>query len=344
MGVAEPQDELTVSFLRATPSAQGLDANMCFQRRRERGRRSQAAFRKRQAQSNHALADQNARLKQGIQRLLDAAQGDETPEMLGIFRDLALAADIEAPQSVSQIETTGSSIRDLESETTTTDTTNVQSLFGDITLPVSPSQSTQYRLECSMWLDPLHYLRVSLPPQDILPYLGPGAESFAGLLFWSVMEHYQTVCTRHNAKAVIQKGLKHSKATQDIRPSFIETMAKARVEYKQTGSISQAHAVAAEKDLGLVLCNLIETEYRSTGKDPDQWLSCIGIEKRLQKSLAHDSLESLRIAAHGDGDAALQYKLEHVKCRLYDNCVCFGDGPRWNVSYVDELFAPFTRC
>ncbi|KAF5598578.1 hypothetical protein FPCIR_2875 [Fusarium pseudocircinatum] len=316
---------------------------MGFQRRRERGRRSQAAFRKRQAHLNHALADQNARLKQGIQRLLDAAQGDERTEMLGIFRELAVAADIEAPPSVSQTETACSSIEALESEMTTTDANNFQSLFGDITLPASPSQSTQYRLECSMWLDPLHYLRVSLPPQDILPYLGPGAETFAGLLFWSVMEHYQTVCTQHNAKTVIQKGLKHSKATQDIKPSFIETMAKARVEYKQTGSISQAHAVAAEKDLGLVLCNLIETEYRSTGKDPDQWLSCIGIEKRLKKTMSHDRIENMRRAVLGQGNTGLYYLLEDVKCRLYDSCVCFGDGPRWDVKSVDELFAPFMR-
>ncbi|KLP22501.1 uncharacterized protein LW94_9732 [Fusarium fujikuroi] len=324
MGAAEPQDELT--------------------RRRERGRRSQAAFRKRQAQSNNALADQNARLKQGIQRLLDAAQGDERPEMLDIFRELAVAADIEAPPRVSQMERACSSTGVSNSDITTTDVNSFQGLFSNISLPMIPSQPTQYRLECSMWLDPLHYLRVSLPPQDILPYLGAGAETFAGLLFWSVMEHYQTVCTQHNAKTVIQKGLKHSKATQDIKPSFIETMAKARVEYKQTGSISQAHAVAAEKDLGLVLCNLIETEYRSTGKDPDQWLSCIGIEKRLRKTVSHDELEDMRNAALGRENTILHHRLEDVKCRLYDSCVCFGDGPRWDVKTVDELFAPFIRC
>ncbi|KAF5704511.1 hypothetical protein FGLOB1_8498 [Fusarium globosum] len=315
---------------------------MGFQRRRERGRRSQAAFRKRQAQSNHALADQNTRLKQGIRRLLDAARGDERPEMLGIFRELAVAADIEAPPSVFQKETACSSTGPSDSDITTTDTTSFQS-FSNISLPITPPQPTQYRLECSMWLDPLHYLRVSLPPQDILPYLGTGAETFAGLLFWSVMEHYQTVCTQHNAKALIQKGLEHSKATQDIKPSFIETMAKARVEYKQTGSISQAHAVAAEKDLGLVLCNLIETEYRSTGKDPDQWLSCIGIEKRLRKTMSYDELDNMRKDALGRENTVLYHLLEDVKCRLYDNCVCFGDGPRWDVKMVDELFAPFIR-
>ncbi|KAF5684672.1 hypothetical protein FDENT_6599 [Fusarium denticulatum] len=323
MGIAEPQDELT--------------------RRRERGRRSQAAFRKRQAQSNHALADQNARLKQGIQRLLDAAQGDERPDMLGIFRELALSAELEAPPKVSMGGTGLSSTEASISDTTATDADSFQSLFSDIRPSLNPSKSTQYRLECSMWLDPLHYLRVSLPPQDILPYLGPGAETFAGLLFWSVMEHYQTVCTQHNAKTVIQKGLKHSKATRDIKPSFIETMAKARVEYKQTGSISQAHAVAAEKDLGLVLCNLIEMEYRSKGKDPDQWLSCIGIEKRLRKTVSHDKIENMRRAVLGQGNTDLYYLLEDVKCRLYDSCVCFGDGPRWDVKSVDELFAPFMR-
>ncbi|KAF5650008.1 hypothetical protein F52700_447 [Fusarium sp. NRRL 52700] len=344
MGTAEPQDELTVSFLRADPSVNAPDANMGFQRRRERGRRSQAAFRKRQAQSNHALADQNARLKQGIQRLLNAAQGDERPEMLGIFRELALAAGLEVPESVSMAGTGLSSTEASDSDTPTTDSNSFQNLFSDIPLPVNPSQSTQYRLECSMWLDPLHYLRVSLPPQDILPYLGAGAETFAGILFWSVMEHYQAACTQHNAKTAFQKGLKHSKATQDIKPSFIETMAKARVEYKQTGSISQSYSVAAEKDLGIVLCNLIETEYRSTGKDPDQWLSCIGIEKRLKKTMSDDFLESLRKAALGQGNAGLRYLLEDVKCRLYDSCVCFGDGPRWDAKIVDELFAPLIRC
>ena len=76
--------------------------------------------------------------------------------------------------------------------------------------------TTQYRLDCSVWLDPLHYLRVSLPPQDILPYLGPGAESFGGLLFWSVMEHSQSGCVNHDT-AIIKSSLGHSEATQDIK-------------------------------------------------------------------------------------------------------------------------------
>ncbi|KAF4446849.1 hypothetical protein F53441_9553 [Fusarium austroafricanum] len=305
MGATEPQDDLS--------------------RRRERGRRSQAAFRKRQAQSTQALAAQNNRLKQGIQRALDAAHGDERPELLSTLRELAAGAGLDVPANISQERTPSSDYETMAIGTT----------FTGMPLPVASSQSTHYRLDCSMWLDPLHYLRASLPPQDILPYLGSGAESFAGLLFWSVMEHSQTRCAQHYTE-----GLSHSKATKDIKPSFVKTMATARVEYKQTGSISQEHAVAAEKDLGLVLCSLIEAEYRSEGKNPNQWLSCLAIEHRIGKAVGESALGALRRAALGQGSPTLQKLLEDVKCRLCDSAVCFGDGPRWNIDVVARLFAP----
>ncbi|UZP34390.1 hypothetical protein NXS19_002206 [Fusarium pseudograminearum] len=67
-------------------------------RRRERGRRSQAAFRKRQAKSTQALIDQNSRFRNGVQLLLEEARGDDRPEMLRILRDLADAADLDIPK------------------------------------------------------------------------------------------------------------------------------------------------------------------------------------------------------------------------------------------------------
>jgi hypothetical protein len=116
-------------------------------------------------------------------------------------------------------------------------------------------------------------------------------------------------------------------------------MAKARIEYKQTGSISQAHAVAAEDDLGLVLCKLVEADYRSQGKDPDQWLSCVAIEQRVKNKIGHSALSTLTEIALGRTDVLLQYLLDEVQCKLYDTSVCFGDGPRWDAEIVDDLFA-----
>ncbi|ESU07126.1 hypothetical protein FGSG_01772 [Fusarium graminearum PH-1] len=233
-----------------------------LQRRRERGRRSQAAFRKRQAKSTQALTDQNCRLRNGVQLLLDEARGDERPEMLDILRDLADAADLNIPATLSsKASTTTTKLTNTTPEDFDTFKTSLvpsQIIDVPLNLKTFPAASTtQYRLDCSVWLDPLHYLRVSIPPQDLLPYIGPGAETFAGLLFWSVMEHSQSGCLRHDVVSNVKACLGHSSVTRDIKPTFIQTMARARIEYKKTGSISQEHAVAGEDDLGLVLSRFV---------------------------------------------------------------------------------------
>ncbi|CAF3607573.1 unnamed protein product [Fusarium graminearum] len=314
-------------------------------RRRERGRRSQAAFRKRQAKSTQALTDQNCRLRNGVQLLLDEARGDERPEMLDILRDLADAADLNIPATLSsKASITTTKLTNTTPEGFDTfETSLVPSQIIDIPLNLKTfpaASTTQYRLDCSVWLDPLHYLRVSIPPQDLLPYIGPGAETFAGLLFWSVMEHSQSGCLRHDVVSNVKACLGHSSVTRDIKPTFIQTMARARIEYKKTGSISQEHAVAGEDDLGLLLCKLVEDDYRSNGKDPNQWLSCVSIEKRIKRAIGDYRLGFLTLAADGQANSTLHSLLEVVLCKLYDSSVCFGDGPRWDVKVVDQLFAP----
>ncbi|KIL86430.1 hypothetical protein FAVG1_10259 [Fusarium avenaceum] len=230
-----------------------INAQDDLARRRERGRRSQAAFRKRQAKSVQALSVQNDILKKRIQKAINTAHGDERPEMLDALRDLAEAAELDIPSTLAVEMMSHKKDRLLEKAITDITSSIPIDTWEDVSLSLGPSPATQYRLDCSVWLDPLHYLRVSLPPQDILPYLGPGAESFAGILFWSVMEHSQSGCARHGPETLIKTGLGHSGPTKSIAPSFVQTMAKARIEYKHTGSISQAYAVAAEDDLGLVL-------------------------------------------------------------------------------------------
>lgn len=265
--------------------------------------------------------------------------------MVAVIQDLAAAAELDFPTTLSQKAVSEKTELSKIASDTVADmcyTSKPPDPYADILLSTELlpiNTTTPYRLDCSVWLDPLHYLRVSLPPQDILPYLGPGAESFGGLLFWSVMEHSQSGCANHGT-TIIKSSLSHSEATQDIKPSFVHTMVRARIEYRKTGSISQEHAVAAENDLGLVLCNLVEADYRSKGKDPNQWLSCVAIEKRIRKAVGDHGVGVLVRVANRQGTSALHSLLGEVLCKLYDNCVCFGDGPRWNVEVVDRLFAP----
>ncbi|KAF4460224.1 hypothetical protein FALBO_12990 [Fusarium albosuccineum] len=312
-----------------------------LERRRERGRRSQAAFRKRQAQANRALEDQNRRLINGIQRAVDAVHGDERPELLNVIFDLAATAGLDTTRPRPQ-----KPVMHIEDEDITINAATggfihrSRDPIGSASSNLSPAKPQ--RLDCCISWDPQHYRRVSLPPQDIIPYLGPGAKTFAGRLFWSVMEHAESGCKdmHPDRSTVVKSGLGHSKATQNVKTSFIQRMVKARLEYKKTGSISPEHASAAEDDLGMVLRNSIETDYRSRGKDPGQWLSCVAIEQRVEKIAGRSAFIALEKAVQEEGDAALQESSSAVKCRLFDTAVCFGDGPRWTGYFSSRYCKP----
>lgn len=102
-------------------------------------------------------------------------------------------------------------------------------------------------------------MRVSIPPDDILPYLGPGSKTFAGILFWSMMDHSQMKCRRkpqhpHNdAASLIRRALGHSQVTAGWAVTYVQAMVEARQEYKRTGSISRRYASFAEQDLGMIM-------------------------------------------------------------------------------------------
>ncbi|KAI1076594.1 hypothetical protein F5B20DRAFT_312782 [Whalleya microplaca] len=340
-----------------TGNLEMTDFEDALRRRRERGRRSQANFRKRQAQVTQQATDQNRRLIDAVEKLVDATHGDESPELLERIFDAAEAAGIEAKRPMRYDTTERSSgpvdagrqmgadhLDDEEDLTFDATTGHIVPKFRDRTnlgsKSLAPSLAVPPRLTCGIWLDPLRYTRISIPPGDIVPYLGPGSETFAGRIFWSIMDHTMIGCKHTHPEPLksTQRWLHHSKATQDIKPSFIEAMVKARLEYRQTGSISPEYAAAGEADLGLVVRDQIEKEYYSRGEDPSLWLSSEAVEKRVRSTVGNVTFRLLEMAARDEGEPALRDLLNGVKCTLYDTFVCFGDGPRWNVSVVDGLF------
>lgn len=274
------------------------------QRRRERGRRSQAGFRKRQAEANQHVRDQNLRLKSAIEKLIHATRGDEDPELLNTIFDVAEAAGVDAPRPVigaqcdddtTTIATTttattavrprpdkhvsgngnnsrlltspvdGEEEEDITIDATTRDIVRkvgdhqASPSYSSLLAPPVFSASPPQRLTCGIWLDHLHYMRVSIPPDDILPYLGPGSKTFAGILFWSMMDHSQMKCPRkpqhpHNdAASLIRRALGHSQVTAGWAVTYVQAMVEARQEYKRTGSISRRYASFAEQDLGMIM-------------------------------------------------------------------------------------------
>jgi hypothetical protein len=191
-----------------------------------------------------------------------------------------------------------------------------------------------------VWLNPLQYMRISLPPSDIVAYLGRESTSLAGSLFWSMLEHSQIRCSSHHDPATVNlhRALSHSKAIQDIDTSFVQAMISARVEYKHMGFISPKYAPAAEQDLSLVIHQRVELDYRETGKNPDQFISCLGIQKHLSGVVGRPGFDMLEQAARNEGRAGLIKAMNTAKCKLYDTAICFGDGPRWDIRIVNGIF------
>lgn len=303
------------------------------------------------------MRDQHLRLKSAIEKLVNATRGDEHPELLSAIFDVAEEAGIDAQRSVQSDATqprpkhvSGNSqslTSPVHSEEDITINATTKDLACKAGLQASsgpsssiPRSASPRRLTCGIWLDPLHYMRISVPPDDILPYLGQRATTLAGILFWSLMDHSQKKCTRKHTEfgTIIKRSLGHSKATKDWATTYIQAMVAARQEYKRMGSISPQYASAAEPDLGMVVRDRILTEYHDRGMDPDQWLSAMGIEKRIKSMVTDNTFATLETAARGEGDPALRELFENIECRLHETSICFGDGPRWSVEVVDGLF------
>ncbi|KAI0840137.1 hypothetical protein F5Y06DRAFT_249050 [Hypoxylon sp. FL0890] len=339
------------------------DTDDALRRRRERGRRSQAGFRKRQAEANQFMRDQNRSLKSAIEKLVNTTRGDEHPELLNSIFDVAEAADInghrlmQSPavqprrKHISGNSQSYTSPVDSEEDITVNATTGEYTCKTDNqassgSSPSAPSLASLQRLRCGIWLDHQHYMRVSIPPDDILPHLGKGAKTFAGIIYWCMLDHSQNKCTREHTEitALIQRGLHHSTVTEGWAITYIQAMVEARQEYRMTGSISPQYASAAEPDLGAVVRDQIKAEYHARGKDPDQWLSAMGIEKRVKSVVDIDTFTTLESVARGEGEPFLRHLFEMTMCKLSETCICFGDGPRWSVDVVDRLFLDWVHA
>ncbi|CAH0018929.1 unnamed protein product [Clonostachys rhizophaga] len=310
-----------------------IEADEGTRARRERGRQSQAAFRKRQAQFNRDLKNKNHQLTRSIERVLDCIQGDERPDLLGAVSDMARTAGINSSHEGEQGGEEGDRsanwyINDLAVGSN-------EELYDEFILQSKPPKPHY----TEMRLDPFHYMNISLPPEDIVPYLGAGSNTFAGRLFWFMLEHSQVRCENNHEEPIEfhQRIVGHSQAMEGVSLSFAQTMVEARLEHRRTGSIAAEIAPAAEIDLAMVICTRVQEEHEKKGDNMAQWMSCQAVEEHIQEILGEDTFTRLQVAFLENGHPFVKKKVEKLYCKLYDTFVCFGDGPRWTIDTVNEL-------
>lgn len=116
-------------------------------------------------------------------------------------------------------------------------------------------------------------------------------------------------------------------------------MVEARLQHKQHGQVSPRLTAAGEVDLGDVINGRIRMEYRDErGEDVDrQWLTCVALEDYVRDVVGREVFGLLEMGAAGEAGELVNGLMKGFKCRLWENCVCFGDGPRWHVDVVQGL-------
>lgn len=270
--------------------------------------------------------------------MIASIRGDESPELLDSIQKLAEAADLDheseklASNTVALTQPkhlppcVSSSIEDFSCD--------------KIPLNLLASENRIKNQAKIFWLDPLALNEQSLPPHDIVPYLGQGSTRFASLILWSCMNHGLQRCDLAHSPPleVISRSLQHSSVSQEISPTFVVDMIEARVQYIHHRRLSTRLTVAGEADLGDVINGRIRREYRGRGEDIDgTWLACEAVESCVRDMVGRKVFDLLEKGAAGDAGELVNRLMEEFKCRLWERCVCFGNGPRWHVDVVQGL-------
>ncbi|EMR67429.1 hypothetical protein UCREL1_5550 [Eutypa lata UCREL1] len=186
-----------------------------LQRRRERGKLSQRAFRKRQSKASQDTREQNEKLKAAIEELVRVAGCNDRPELRKAIRNAALIAGVDA-RELDGPDDGGEGAVHFNNVDIDTAAINVISIISgepDPAITIGPpdfypptaaaSSSSQQRrrplsprLDYGLWFEGTSFMRLVDPPLDIVPYLGEGMYTLAGRINWACTEYLVGVCRR----------------------------------------------------------------------------------------------------------------------------------------------------
>ncbi|KAI0546884.1 hypothetical protein F4679DRAFT_399370 [Xylaria curta] len=309
--------------------------------RRERGRQSQARFRKRQAQAARETQAENERLRAAIADIVNAAGGDRLgSDLLNAIRAAADVAGVntsalEKEDEVAVVKrgavvhalpmTRGS---DGSTPTPPRGTENKPASRGYLphggtrrSKSSSTSQSSgrlSPRLDYGIWVDSGRATKVSVPPHEIVPFLGPGRWTFAGQLYWACADYMISLCrivtsphmptpwfgdpsrcpSPREAEDRVWDLLQHSPPIHSVR--LAQALAEAQRAYRDTGWIPGDSPVVPcgeeGEDIGTLLRKEIEADYAARGHDLSAWMTISQLEGHMRRQLGAAAFEKLERA------------------------------------------------
>lgn len=336
------------------------------QRRRERARVSQRAFRVRQATTLRDLREENARLKRVIKDIVEVSQSGDPPALHCEIRKAAEAAGVASELSLHNSLSSGPGSLAHSAMTSTATGVFTESTWDlppwveqQQALPTKdpdpavahdlgpePSSCMSFRLNCGLLANPISPGRIVDPPMDIAPYLGPNQHTLAAQIYWyctktSVSLLYKLAGQQPSRIASVAQH--HPVFAAMLRQvstfcsyNYIIALAEARLEFYRVG-YCKADNLAATRDSGLLLRQRVEQEYDVLGQDLEEWSTTTAVARAVEERLQGRGLRRLEAAIRNDGtDEVARSLLEAFIHKFWLESTCFGDGPRWRESYISE--------
>ncbi|KAH7161197.1 hypothetical protein EDB81DRAFT_335822 [Dactylonectria macrodidyma] len=335
-----------------------------LQRRRERARVSQRAFRIRQAETLRDLKEENARLKGAIKDVVEVSQSGDQPALRSAVHKAAAEAGLASelchdsitPSDITSAAagpstglSTGSQWALMSSEVEQQPALLTEQA-GSVTLHdlgLQQSNCMAFRLNYGLlgWSTSLGHIVV--PPLDIAPYLGLNQHTLAAQLYWYCTETSLNLLYRlagQQPSKIAFVAQNHPVFAAMLRNvssfcshNYIIALAEARLEFYRVG-YCKADNLAAMRDSALLLRQRVEQGYNAAGQDLDDWFNATKVARVVGETLQCRELRRLEAAIRNDGtDVAARRLLEAFIHRFWLKSTCFGDGPRWKASYVSKL-------
>ncbi|OTA91933.1 hypothetical protein M434DRAFT_396876 [Hypoxylon sp. CO27-5] len=198
--------------------------------------------------------------------------------------------------------------------------------------------------------EPDRAFHITQPPLDIMPYMGAGAYTLAGQIYWSALAFgFQAI------KAIISTATPPPAAVNIVADQFMHTLKivtlpkimylmHSRLTFRRYGYFhlaSDEHFEEIKSFLDpavpLKISAALGEELEKSGVSKADFLTPLDVERRLRDRF-RDEYPVFEAALRGQALSA-----QHVACmrRLMQimsrQSICFGDGPRWRPESVDTL-------
>ncbi|KAI1260439.1 hypothetical protein F5Y18DRAFT_253278 [Xylariaceae sp. FL1019] len=315
-----------------SPTGQSA-AEQELRRRRERGRLSQARFRKRQAQVSNEMRDENQRLKDAIAQIVNKTRQSDRPALIEAVRAAAGIAGVDAATSGKELEDTDgvANLVTMNNGRVAQESNEILPLHSmrrnakgarahgsavrltadaspaEISLPLGPLSP---RLDYGIWLDSTRAVNICKPPQQIEAYIGEGQHTFAGQLYWACADYMLELCRIVTMPYAPSPWFRDAPSTRpDAREAEERVFQRLRhsprlANVRLAQALVEAHTEF--RDHGYVLgdsilaadpsqrlAEAVEQDFAARSEEMESWLDVPKIESYLRRQLGAEAFSRL---------------------------------------------------